>query len=158
MQRKQRHGLFRGAQCQDKRQWAQRGTQDALSEHQEAFQCYAGGWPLVNFPREVVDSPPWRSSKVAWTQAWAACSGYPCLSRAWSRWTWESSQMFCEFVTAVCSIPIHFGIHSKIQYKNKKYFPFILLFVFSSVVIVLSHLFWQFKNWNENEIFYHHQV
>ena len=30
-------GLFSGAQCQDKRQWAQTGTQDVPSEHQEHF-------------------------------------------------------------------------------------------------------------------------
>jgi len=31
-----------GAQCQDKRQWAQTRTQDVLSEHQETFLCCVG--------------------------------------------------------------------------------------------------------------------
>jgi len=32
-------------------------------------------------PREVVASPSWRYSKAVWTWFWAACSGWPCLSR-----------------------------------------------------------------------------
>ena len=35
-------------------------------------------------PREVVESPPWRSSKAAWTWAWVPCSGCPCWSRGWA--------------------------------------------------------------------------
>jgi len=42
------------------------------------------GWVTEHWyklPKEVVDSPPWRSSEGTWTWAWAACSGCPCWSR-----------------------------------------------------------------------------
>lgn len=36
-------------------------------------------------PREVVESPPWRFPKAAWTWAWTPCSWWWCWS--WDGWT-----------------------------------------------------------------------
>jgi len=38
-------------QCQDKRQWAQSGIRDVLSEHQEVHLCCAGDEALEQFVR-----------------------------------------------------------------------------------------------------------
>lgn len=39
-----------------------------------------------SFPREAVESPPWRFSKAACIRSWAACFGWPCVSNGWTRW------------------------------------------------------------------------
>lgn len=50
----------------------------------EHFSC-ACGWALAQAAQKAC----W-VSKATWMGCWAACSGYLCLSRAWSRWTQRS--------------------------------------------------------------------
>ena len=49
-----------------------------------SVQC---GWRAL---AHIVESPPWKSSKPAWTWAWAPICGCLCWNRGWSRWTQRS--------------------------------------------------------------------
>lgn len=55
MQRRQRQAFFSVAQCQDKRQWAQTGAQEVLSELQEVL-CYCVG-----------DGAPVQAAQMLWS-------------------------------------------------------------------------------------------
>jgi len=67
------------AWCQDKRPWAQTGTQEVPSKHEAALQRCAGGWALTQL---AVKSPPWRSPEAAWlavalsTLLWGSLLGW----------------------------------------------------------------------------------
>lgn len=62
MKRRQNHVLFSGAQCQNKRQWANAVAQEVLSEYQKALLHYAGHGTLA--PKEFVASPSLEVFKI----------------------------------------------------------------------------------------------
>jgi len=76
----------RGAQCQDRRQWAQRGTQQIPSKHQAALLCCAETEPSYRLPRGCgVPSLETFSSHLDMglgTLLWASL-----LSRGWGKWS-----------------------------------------------------------------------
>lgn len=89
-----RAGLFSTAKWQYKKEWAQNGTQETLSDYQwDIFLLHGTG---TGCPERL-----WRSSKATWRWPWAPSSGHPCLGSGWSGWTQMSlptsaSLRFCE--------------------------------------------------------------
>lgn len=65
------------------------GTQEVPSGHQEAVLCCAVTKHWHRLPWEVLQSPPWWSSKATWARSWAPCSGWRCWRRGWARRTQE---------------------------------------------------------------------
>lgn len=66
---------------QDQRQWAQTGTQEILSEHQETLTVMVTGTNML------WSSPPWRYSKTIWIQPQQPGVEDPVLNSEKEGWT-----------------------------------------------------------------------
>lgn len=91
MERKWSQGLFSGAQCQEKRQWAQTRTQEAPFEHQKALLCCV--WVVEHWnrlPRDVVEFLSWGIFKRCLDMVLGTL-----LEQRFNRWTSCQSQPFC---------------------------------------------------------------
>lgn len=54
-------------------------TQEVPWEHEEMSVIVSVLEHQHGLLREVVDSPPWRSSEATWMWPWVPCCGWPCL-------------------------------------------------------------------------------
>lgn len=70
------------AQWQNKRQWAQTGTQEVLYKYQEALFYCAGDGALVRVAQRGYGASLLGDlQKATWTLSWATVCSWPCLSR-----------------------------------------------------------------------------
>ncbi|TRZ06731.1 hypothetical protein HGM15179_020376 [Zosterops borbonicus] len=61
-------------QGQDEKKQPQVAPEEVQVGHQEEFLPWKNGWALEGSPREVVESPPWKCSKIK--QIWPLVMGF----------------------------------------------------------------------------------
>lgn len=84
------------AHCQDKMQWSQNETKEAPSVHQKASTSVLCRWwnTDTSRPEGVLESPPWRYSKIIWAWSWTT------LYRCWTRYPSEEGPLLLVLILA----------------------------------------------------------